>query len=91
MSNQNPLQPFHLDRALFDQVAAHLRMKLNGPADGLLEQAGQSPIALIEDGKIAHIFTSADGLVDALLSAKELSDPSHFKISEIAVKAAIKS
>jgi hypothetical protein len=64
-------------------------MKLVGPADGLLEQVGESPIILVdEEGKIIHKFKSADDLVDALLKAKELSDPSQFKISETAIKSA---
>jgi nucleoside-diphosphate-sugar epimerase len=91
MSNQNSSQPFTLHSALFNQVAAHLRMKLVGPAGGLLERVGESPIILVdEEGKTIHRFNSADDLVDALLKAKELSDPSEFNISEAAIKSATK-
>lgn len=64
-------------------------MKLVGPADGLLEQVGESPIILVdEEGKIIHRFRSADDLVDAPLQAKKLSDPSQFTIPEAVIKSA---
>ena len=88
MSDQNSSQPFHLERALFDQVAAQLKLKLVGPADGILEQAGNSPIVLVEDGKQIHEFKSADELVDALLRATKSVNPNQFKISETAIKSA---
>ena len=88
MSNQNSTQAFHLERALFDQVAAHLKLKLVGPADGIVEQAGSSPIVLVEGGKQIHEFKSADELVDALLRATKSQNPEQFKISETAIKSA---
>jgi len=88
MSDQNSSQPFHLERALFDQVAAQLKLKLVGPADGILEQAGNSPIVLVEGGKQIHEFKSADELVDALLRATKSLNPEQFKISENAIKSA---
>ena len=88
MSNQNSTQAFHLEKALFDQVAAHLKLKLVGPADGIVEQAGSSPIVLVEGGKQIHEFKSADELVDALLSATKSVNPEQFRISETAIKSA---
>jgi hypothetical protein len=88
MSNQNSSQSFRLERALFDQVAAHLKLKLVGPADGIVEEAGNLPIVLVEGGKQIHEFKSADELVDALLRATKSVNPDQFKISETAIKSA---
>jgi len=91
MSSLNLSQPHTLTSDLFNQVAAQLRMNLVGPAEGLRENVGASPINLVdEEGKIIHRFNSAADLVDALLKAKELSDPSQFKIAEAAIKSATK-
>ena len=63
-------------------------MKLVGPADGLIEKAGNLPIVLVEEGKQIHEFKSADELVDALLSATKSVNPKQFKIGEAAIKSA---
>lgn len=91
MSDINSSQAFQLERALFDQVAANLKLKLVGPADGLVEKAGNSSIILVEGGKPIHTFKSADELVDALLKATKSVNPNQFTISEAAIKSATKS